>query len=72
MTEYEKRVAAGTLQAMSGLDAVMIGAFSEQIINNGQCENDDKEAVKGCWTEIEYLFNERLDELEILRKIIYE
>lgn len=69
MTEYEKLVKEGKMTPMNGLDALVIQSLVEDVLEGRDTMNDELfEALDGVMIEIEYLYDEKKDKLNLLQE----
>ena len=68
MTEYEKNLEIG-MPPMAALEWLMLEVACEDFLNI-RGSSEDKEFLKGFWMEIEHLYKDNLNKLNLLKEEI--
>jgi hypothetical protein len=70
MTRYEKALEEG-LQPMDGLEWALLEMYCENLINNTITTMQDIPVLKELWMEIEHLYKDQPEKLNLIYEKIY-
>jgi hypothetical protein len=70
LTNYEKLVANGRLEPLTGLDAAFICDFVDSVTIANMLHEGDRQFITDIWNEIEFLYKDDIETLTALKTLI--
>ena len=69
-TTYEKKVNAGKVPPLTGLDAAFIEDLVSTVIKNNTYTQEELISLEGVWDELEFLYKDDSDTLNALKIVL--
>lgn len=77
-TEYEELLEKNLISPLTSLEAVFIGSYVEQVLEKKNLSGErfepneeDFEALRGCWIEIQHIFKDDKETIDKVRNLIF-